>query len=77
MLAVTVIGVIPIFVAVPLRSTRIVVAPMVVPAAAVIVNVEEIVDVLNTATEAGAKVIPVAVGVSVISAFAAAMSNIS
>ena len=72
----TVIGVVPIFVALPLRATLIAVAPAAVPPAAVIVKVAESVAVLDTSTVTGEKVIPVAVGVRVIAAPAAARSKI-
>ena len=63
-------------VAVPVNATLMAVAPAEVPAAAVIVKPAELVVPLPTSTVLGAKVIPVAVGVSVMAAPAAATSKL-
>ena len=65
------------FVAVPLSATLIAVTPPVVPDAAVIVNGALRVAVSNKVTVVGEKVMPVAVGVSVMLPPAAAWSNVN
>ena len=70
-------GVLPMLVAVPVRATLMAKAPVLVPVGACMVKVADCVALLLTSTVLGAKVIPVAVGVSVMAAPSAATSKLN